>query len=302
MKEALELAALGFSVFPIWGITDGVCHCRQPDCASPGKHPPVKWRAAATRDAAEIARLFRRYPLASSIGVATGEPSGVIVIDLDGQQGIRQWDRLCAGRGGHPTTIEAVTGGGGRHLYFQHPEGFPVPVRNGVGVRKGIDRIGLGIGIDIRSTGGYVLAPPSSHKSGNAYRWARGRAPGQCAALEVPWWLLKDLVRGARHEEREEARRVTVGETTRYGAAALTRIAAELAQCAPGNRNNALNRATFAVARLVAGGQIAESDGRAALLESASACGLAKRETRLTIRSAWRAGLRHPFAPVPRVA
>lgn len=300
MMPALELAALGFSVFPIWGITDGVCHCAQPDCASPGKHPPLKWRDAATRDAAQIERMFRRYPLASSIGVATGEPSGVIVIDLDGEKGIRQWDRLCAGRGGHPTTIEAVTGGGGRHLYFQQPEGFDV--RNGVGNRNGIDRIGLGPGIDIRSTGGYVLAPPSQHKSGNAYRWARGRAPGQCAALEVPWWLLKDLVRGARHEEREEAQRTRVGETTRYGAAALTRIAGELAQCAPGNRNNALNRATFAVARLVAGGQIAESDGRSALVEAASACGLAKRETRLTIRSAWRAGLRHPFAPVPRSA
>lgn len=300
MIAAIELAALGFAVFPIWGITDGVCHCRQPDCASPGKHPPVKWRDAATTDAAEIARLFRRWPQASSIGVATGKPSGVVVIDLDGQQGIRQWDRLCAGRGGHPTTIESVTGGGGRHLYFKRPEGDDI--RNGVGARKGLDRIGLGVGIDVRSDGGYVLAPPSDHKSGAQYRWARGRAPGQCAALDVPWWLLKDLLRGARHEERQSAVDARPGETTRYGAAALGRIAAELAQCPPGNRNNAANRAGFAVARLCAGGQISEADGRAALLEAASACGLGKRETKLTLRSAWRAGLKHPFAPVPRVA
>lgn len=301
ISAALELAAAGFSVFPVWGITDGVCHCRQADCASPGKHPPVRWREVATRDAAEITRLWRRWPLASSIGIATGEPSGVIVIDLDGEKGIRQWDRLCAGRGGHPTTIEAVTGGNGRHLYFRHPEGFDV--RNGVGVRNGgLDRNGLGPGIDVRSTGGYVLAPPSSHKSGNVYRWAKGRAPGQCAALEVPWWLLRDLARGARHEERETATQARPGETTRYGAKALERIAGELQRAAPGGRNALLNKSAFAVARLVAGGQIAEAEGRAALIEAASACGLTARETRLTIRSGWRAGWEHPFSPVPRVA
>lgn len=290
MIAALELAALGFSVFPIWGITGGVCHCNQPDCASPGKHPPLKWRDAATTDAAEITRMFRRWPRASSIGVATGAPSGVVVIDLDGDAGRRQWECLCRGRGGLPTTIEAITGGGGRHVYFKRPERFDV--RNSV--RK------LGPGVDVRADGGYVLAPPSDHKSGNQYRWVNGRAPGQCAALDVPYWLLRRLA-GRRDEERPaiEAR---PGETTRYGAVALERIARELQRAAPGTRNNALNRATFQVARLVAGGQIAESDGRAALLESASACGLAKRETRLTVRSAWRAGAQHPFAPVPRAS
>lgn len=290
IAAALDLAAHGFAVFPVWGFdVERRCACRSADCTSPGKHPPVRWRDVATRDAAEITRLWRRWPEAS-IGVATGAPSGVVVIDLDGDQGIRQWDRLCVKIGGHPTTIEAVTGGGGRHLYFARPEHHEI--------RNSVRR--LGPGVDVRSDGGYVLAPPSDHKSGNRYRWARGRAPGQCAALELPYGLLRLLVSGnVAEEERAEAR---PGETTRYGAAALRRICEELSQTAAGGRNNAANLAGFRVARLVAGGQIAEAEGRAALLEACSACGLGQREARLTLRSAWRAGRAHPLRPVPRVA
>ena len=60
-----------------------------------------------------------------------------------------------------PATIEAITGGGGRRLYFRQPE-HPIQCSAGQ----------LGAGLDVRGDGGYVIAPPSIHPSGRAYAWS----------------------------------------------------------------------------------------------------------------------------------
>ena len=78
-----------------------------------------------------------------------------------------------------PPTLEVLTGGGGRHLYFQHPGGT-LP-----------NRVGIWPGIDLRGDGGCVVAPPRIHPSGRAYAWRRGRAPGETALAVLPAWLLQ---------------------------------------------------------------------------------------------------------------
>ena len=55
-------------------------------------------------------------------------------------------------------TPTVLTGGGGHHFYFKYQEG----IRNKT---KFVEYF------DIRSEGGIVIAPPSSHKSGNNYSW-----------------------------------------------------------------------------------------------------------------------------------
>src|SRR4029077_20746940 len=70
-------------------------------------------------------------------------------------------------------TTTAQTGGGGRHFFFMHP-GFPV--------RKNA----LGRGIDVLSDGQYVVAPPSSHSSGQVYSWVAGRDPDQKPPQQLP--------------------------------------------------------------------------------------------------------------------
>ncbi|GBF27679.1 hypothetical protein MnTg02_02738 [bacterium MnTg02] len=60
-----------------------------------------------------------------------------------------------------PPTCEVATPSGGRHLYYRY---HPTIAKNSVGK--------LGKGIDIRSTGGYVVAPPSVI-DGKPYRWVR---------------------------------------------------------------------------------------------------------------------------------
>lgn len=67
-----------------------------------------------------------------------------------------------------------LTGSGGTHHYFRHPGG---KVGNSAGT--------LGEGLDIRGDGGYVVAPPSFHESGNPYKVTREHELADLAA-----WLL----------------------------------------------------------------------------------------------------------------
>jgi hypothetical protein len=85
-----------------------------------------------------------------------------------------------------PCKVEAITGGGGRHLYFAHPGGTP---HNRVGIRPGID---------LRADGGCVVAPPSAHPNGRRYAWAPGRAPDDRPLSPLPAWFLDCALATAR--------------------------------------------------------------------------------------------------------
>jgi hypothetical protein len=79
-------------------------------------------------------------------GIVTGQVSGIVVIDLDGDQGCGQVDQL----GLNP---HVRTGSGGFHIYVEHP-GWPVPTLNG----KSKHLLGEQFpGIDIRADGGYAI-------------------------------------------------------------------------------------------------------------------------------------------------
>jgi hypothetical protein len=111
----------------------------------------------------------------ANIGIATGATAGLIVLDEDPQKGgTESLAALEAKYGPLPSTVEALTGGDGRHLYLRHPgPGMEVPSSVGK----------LGPGLDIRADGGYVIAPPSTHRSGRSYEWevlhqpTRSRSP-----------------------------------------------------------------------------------------------------------------------------
>jgi hypothetical protein len=169
---ALAYAARGWSVLPI---------------EPAGKRPLVPWLKLQQQPVAaeEIESWFRRWPEAN-IGVVTGRVSALVVVDIDprhgGPESIEQARREY---GPLPPTVEAETGGGGRHLYFAHPGGL---LRN---------RVGLAPGIDLRGDGGCVVAPPSLHPSGRRYRWAAGRAPGEVGLAPLPRWLLPAAPAGA---------------------------------------------------------------------------------------------------------
>jgi len=145
------------------------------------KRPLVKWEALQTTPptAKQLDGWFRRWPDAN-VGIVTGEVSNLIVLDIDPRHGgDRSLEELEHRYGPLPVTVEAIAGGGGRHLYFTHP---------GLETRN---RTGLAPGIDLRGDGGYIVAPPSIHPSGAAYLWKPGHAPGEMAPAPLPHWLYR---------------------------------------------------------------------------------------------------------------
>jgi len=158
---ALWYANLGWAVFPVHSVVEGVCTCRKGrDCGDPGKHPRTRHGFKdATKDAAKIRRWWKQWPDAN-VGIATGSESGLVVIDVDPEKGGGESLRLAQERRGTlPAGPISKTGGGGRHLLFAHP-GDRVP-----------SRIGLAAGLDVRGDGGYIIAPRSDHETGNRYEW-----------------------------------------------------------------------------------------------------------------------------------
>lgn len=163
---ALDLLARGWSVIPI-----------EPR----GKRPIVAWAEYQSRPAtsAQVEQWFgaARRP---NLGVVTGEVSNLVVIDVDVRHGgSHSLALLELEHGNLPDTVEAKTGGGGRHLYFSHPGGV---VHN---------RVGLAPGIDVRGDGGCVVAPPSLHPSGQRYEWLPEHSPGETELESLPGWLLR---------------------------------------------------------------------------------------------------------------
>lgn len=118
----------------------------------------------------------------------TGRVSGLCVLDVDPRSGgDRALAALEAEHGSLPPTVESLTGGGGRHLWFTLPEGPDIP--------SGPLRPGL----DVKAEGGMAIAPPSRHVSGRRYRWRPGRGLGDVALAPLPAWIAELAVsRGRR--------------------------------------------------------------------------------------------------------
>jgi len=193
LDAALGYASLDWAVLPLHAVDlHGRCSCRRSDCKSPGKHPRSSNGVLdATTEGATITEWWSRWPTAN-IGIATGAASGLVVLDVDpGHGGLESLAKLEAQLGPLPDTLRVETGGGGFHLYFQHP-GRGVNIRNAVQLR------GLP-GLDLRGDGGYVVAPPSRHVSGRVYRFAGGNS-GEVAPVPSQLWMPAARLSYARPE------------------------------------------------------------------------------------------------------
>lgn len=163
-RAALDYLRRGWSVAPV-----------QPRA----KRPLVRWTVRQHLPAApdEVQRWFRRWPDAN-VGIVTGAVSGLVVLDVAvAHGGDASLERLEREFGALEPTVESITGGGGRHLYFRHP-GFAMP-----------NRAGFVDGLDLRGDGGMVVAPPSIHPSGRPYAWRRGHGPDDLEPAPMPQWL-----------------------------------------------------------------------------------------------------------------
>lgn len=156
LNAALNFATLGFPVFPI---------------VKNGKIPAIKaWKENATRDPAQIRKWFGKngthsgYNLGGATGYEIKDPqTGTILfvsaIDIDnknGKEGEKSLKQACEKLGlnlaNHINTRIHGTPSGGEHLFYKHSQP----------IKQGVDVLGEGSGVDIRSLGGYVVLPPST--------------------------------------------------------------------------------------------------------------------------------------------
>jgi len=171
LEHALYYAARGWRVIPI----------------KPGfKYPQgiERWQEKATTDPERITRYWTTNP-DHGIGIATGAESGLWVLDVDPDDGgDDSLAALEARHGALPDTVEAITGGGGRHLVFAWPA-------DGTEIRNSASGV-LGVGLDVRGVGGQFVAAPTVHpETGQRYAWEVEHDPFDgLAPAEAPRWLL----------------------------------------------------------------------------------------------------------------
>jgi hypothetical protein len=187
VEHALKAVARGWWVIPLWGISEmegGILRCACPRGAAcdrgPGKHPHGRLAPHGLRDASNDPAQVRRWwgvDPGANIGIVCG-PSGLLVIDLDGKQGVDNWELAEARHGEQETYIVGTGRNLSYHLYFHLPDD--------AGLRPGAGR--LGAGIDHRCGASYVVAAGSRHASGRLYV-----AIDDGAERVAPSWLIVAL-------------------------------------------------------------------------------------------------------------
>ncbi|MFN8179286.1 MAG: bifunctional DNA primase/polymerase [bacterium] len=192
LAAALEYAARGWPVLPLHTPVDGACTCGKANCGSVGKHPRTEHGAKdATTDEGTIRGWWSKWS-AANVGIATGKAS-FVALDVDPRHGgDESLADLEQREGKLPDTVEALTGGGGRHVLLEYPEG---------GVRT---RAGIASGLDVRSDGGFIVAPPSLHASGRRYEWELSSTPQDIPLAGMPAWLIALAGRPSRNGDRPE--------------------------------------------------------------------------------------------------
>ena len=205
LAAALAYAARGWAVMPLRGKIPRTPHGLKD----------------ATTDPETIKEWHRKWP-GANWGIATGEASGIVVLDVDGPAGIATLDALLDEHGHLPETPEAVTGGGGRHVLFRYPAG---------GVRNSAGKVGDKL--DVRGDGGYIVAAPSLHAIGNRYEWIDGLSPDDASLSDAPDWLLAKM-RGAPAAPPRPTPRPDLNG---HADAAGHWLGKALARCSEGTRN-----------------------------------------------------------------
>jgi hypothetical protein len=274
LEAALAHAKRGWHLFPV-----------EPG----GKRPLGRLAPHGLKDATTDADTIRAWWTAepkANIGLPTGIHFDVL--DLDGSEAMQRFD-ACMPLADDPDDDELLEGPTvktprGWHVYVA-PSGRGNTVNVG-GIR----------GVDWRGIGGYVVAPPSVRDDGASWSWITGTPfdlGPDTPIRPAPAWVL-DLF-----DRRAQRTVAPIGTRARATASAYANRALE-AECgrvilAPvGSRNDAVNRAAFALGQLVGAGALEAAVAADALVLAAVRAGLDEVEARRTIASGMRAGVAQP--------
>lgn len=157
----IELARLGFSLIPV-----------------KDKRPLVPWEKYQTlrADEKQISEWQTQF-VDCEWGVVTGPISGLLVLDIDGEEGRKSLEALKVEM---PKTWVTKTRRGW-HYYWRWEEKL-----EGVPTTKA----GVWSNVDIRGAGGYVVA----------YDFIKGHSPADVSLTSAPEWLIGAVMRGPVEE------------------------------------------------------------------------------------------------------
>lgn len=127
----------------------------------------LKWGVFNTYRPSErcVSAWEKMFPTAGW-GVVTGPVSGVFVLDIDGEAGLKSLQGYTL-----PATWVTQTRRGGLHYYFKWDDKL-----NSLPTTK----VGTLQNVDIRGRGGYVVA----------YPWVKGCSPVEVGLAPIPAWLM----------------------------------------------------------------------------------------------------------------
>src|SRR5438045_1583093 len=89
-QAALAHARHGRSVLPVYWFRSGCCGCGRDDCNSPAKHPIPELVPRGVKHATTsriVIQAWWQYAPLANPAIATGELSGIVVLDIDGDRG-----------------------------------------------------------------------------------------------------------------------------------------------------------------------------------------------------------------------
>ncbi len=142
LQAALDYNSKGYNVIPV----------------GKDKKPLVKWeayqKARVTDD--EVRTWFKNPD--RNVAIVTGEISNLFVVDTDTPSAMQEVQDFL------PENIITPiqrTPHGGKHFFFKHQEGFS-------------NRARVAPGLDIRTTGGYIVVDPSVNGEDRGWQWLEG--------------------------------------------------------------------------------------------------------------------------------
>jgi len=143
LKAAIEYHKQGYHPIPI----------KQKD-----KRPYVLWEIYQKEQPLidEIDEWWHKWPDAN-IGLITGETTNLVVVDVDNKAGEDKIRELAPGLKPHTKSPN------GYHFWFDYHPGLT-------------NKAMVSDGIDVRTNGGYIIAPPGKNENGGEYKIATGGA------------------------------------------------------------------------------------------------------------------------------
>lgn len=277
LDNALRAAAQGYAVAPTTlNKTPAIPsphekgHDCKGQCGQPG-HGVYD----ATTNAADVRRLFQLAPKA--VGYLISCRGRLVGLDIDRKNGVDGYATLHQLAREHGfdiprMTTTVFTPSGGAHLWMTVPEGVTVP--NSVGR--------LGPGLDVRGTGGYVVGPGSTGRTGE---YVFHPELGYSEPQPVPEQLLRLMLPPPPVIRPQRRHTPSPGDAAGRALEGLVNVVLTAPQ---GERNSKLYWAASKAWAHVGDGHLAAGDVEAELIAAAVHIGLSDSEARRTVASAER--------------